>query len=86
MKPATSRRFDQLRLQTEVDRVRLRDDDPLCARQAALQAHIKEPLHLLGDPAHGLDIAKLIDGPRHGDILPHRHPRQRCEDRCQLGS
>ena len=56
------------------------------ARQAEILARVEEPFDLFGDRANGLDMADLIDGPCHGQILAQRDVREGAQQATHLGA
>src|SRR5208283_5277233 len=74
-----------LRIEHEVRYVGARHQHALRAGQTDRLAHAIEALDLLVDAANRLHGAVLIDRPRHRQVLPKRYPRQRRQQRVQLG-
>ena len=77
--------LDDVLAQHQMLDIRLRDQDALRPRQAALLANIEEALDLLVDPADRLNLAMLVHRSGHRQILPQRHVRQRREEGVEFG-
>src|SRR5579884_296356 len=69
----------------EVLHVRGRDDHALAAVQAPGLTQPVEALDLLRHPAHGLDLAVLVDRPGHGDALVEGQAGEGREEGVELG-
>ncbi len=65
--------------------VRRRHDHALAPGQAFRLAHGVEPFDLAGRAADRLHLAVLVDRARDGDPLVERQPRERGQERVQLG-